>query len=96
MYLNEKNQLVLTANEIEKIFYDDYEEVEDIQIVEEIKEGKTRWQQCITLILKYNNKFYEGYCMAGLTEYQDDTFNDQSCNEVEKREIKAYEWVKKE
>lgn len=88
----ENNKLILSADEVENIVYEDSE---DVTIIETINGSKLRWQTITTVIVEYNYKFYELYYLQANTEGQENSFESQECPEVEKKEILAYEWRRK-
>lgn len=64
---------------------------------EEIDGKEHRWQREISSIIKYNGKYYRIDWMRGLTENQENEFDNQPYEVVpQEKVITIKEWVKKE
>ena len=79
----------LTADEIKYVYYKRI-----FEQVDRFGGDDCRWVRPITVIYKINDSYYSIYYYKGLTEYQEDEFESQVANEVEKRPVAIYEWVK--
>lgn len=86
-----KNNLMLTAQEVCDIIY---EEVDEIEIIEEEEYEHGRWNASMGTIFKLNNKYYCIYWYKALTEIQEDYFDEQVAQEVKqvKKMIEVTEW----
>ena len=85
----------LTAKEVRNIVYEDA--YLDYEVIEEISDGHGRWVEYMTSIIELGNgDYYSLSWERGLTEYQDNEFEDQIAIPVEKKEVITYEWVAKE
>lgn len=92
-YMELKNKIVngeeLSADEVQYIYYG-----EVFPQVDYIGDDEGRWYRYITVVYEINDSYYSIYYYKGLTEYQEDEFESQVADEVEKRPVTAYEWVK--
>lgn len=92
-YMELKNKIVngeeLSADEVQYIYYG-----EVFPQVDYIGGDEERWYRYITVVYEINDSYYSIYYYKGLTEYQEDEFESQVADEVEKRPVTAYEWVK--
>lgn len=92
-YKELKNKIVngeeLSANEVQYIYYG-----EVFPQVDCIGGDEGRWYRYITVVYEINGSYYSIYYYKGLTEYQEDEFESQVADEVEKRLVTTYEWVK--
>lgn len=79
----------LTADEIKYIYYE-----EIFEQVDRFGGDDCRWVRPITVVYRINASYYSIYYYKGLTEYQKDEFENQVADEVEKRPVTTYEWVK--
>lgn len=52
-----------------------------------------RWYIPVNLIFEFNNNFYSIWYDRGLTEHQENEWEDQSAVPVKKVEVKSYQWV---
>lgn len=91
----EKGKLHLTAKEIKSLVYED--DISDIElnkvyVYETLAGTSLRWNQVITLILEYNNKYYKTCYMKGLTECQEDMFDNEVAYEVKRVAVTKYIW----
>ncbi len=72
-----------TADEVrDKVFGED----EDGRVVEEIDGEDRRWSRTNITIVEHKDKFYSLYWEHGLTENQDNEFEDQDAPEVKQVE----------
>lgn len=91
--------MILNSEEAKKVIYNDSEDWEEVEtsIVD-----KTRWSVIINGIYRHipSNKFYNVSFSKGATEYQEDEepFYEKDVNfiEVELKEVKVLQWIKKE
>lgn len=92
-YMELKNKIVngeeLSADEVQYIYYG-----EVFPQVDYIGGDEGRWNRYITVVYEINYSYYSIYYYKGLTEYQEDEFESQVADEVEKRPVTTYEWVK--
>lgn len=92
-YKELKNKIVkgeeLSADEVQYIYYG-----EVFPQVDYIDGDEGRWNRHITVVYEINYSYYSIYYYKGLTECQENEFESQVANEVEKRPITTYEWVK--
>lgn len=79
----------LSADEVQYIYYG-----EVFPPVDRIGGDEGRWYRHITVVYEINGSYYSIYYYKGLTEYQKDEFESQVADEVEKRPVTTYEWVK--
>lgn len=61
------------------------------KIVEHENEG--RWSVPVSIIFKFEEKYYSIWYNRGLTECQDNEWPDQIAIPVKEVEVKHYEWV---
>jgi hypothetical protein len=91
-YKELKNKIVngeeLSADEVQCIYYG-----EVFPQVDHIGGDEGRWYRYITVVYEINDSYYSIYYYKGLTEYQEDKFESQVADEVEKRPVTTYEWV---
>ncbi len=64
--------------------------------VDEIGGECDRWIQPMKTIFEVNGRFFAVSWYRGLTELQEDEFDDAEVYEVEKKEKVIFEWVEKE
>lgn len=92
-YMELKNKIVngeeLSADEVQYIYYG-----EVFPQVDYIDGDEGRWKRYITVVYEINYSYYSIYYYKGLTECQENEFESQVANEVEKRPITTYEWIK--
>ena len=92
-YKELKNKIVngeeLSADEVQYIYYG-----EVVPQVDRIGGYEERWYRYITVVYEINGSYYSIYYYKGLTEYQEDEFESQVADEVEKRPVTTYEWIK--
>ena len=80
-----------TEDEIEKMAYGGLG-----NRVDEIGGECDRWIQAMETIFEVNGRFFAVSWYRGLTELQEDDFDDAEVYEVEKKEKVIFEWVEKE
>lgn len=88
-----ENKIKFTAQEVKDIVY---ERVcpEGFEWVDKYSSNYDRRGSRIEfVVLKKDDKFYELWWEKGLTESQENYFEDQELQEVVKKEITTYEWV---
>ena len=92
-YKELKNKIVngeeLSADEVQYIYYG-----EVFPQVDRISGDEGRQYRYITVVYEINGSYYSIYYYKGLTEYQEDEFESQVADEVEKRPVTTYEWIK--
>lgn len=69
-----------------------WEEYEDLAVEATISGGDTRWQRYINVVLKVDDRFFMIYYMKGLTEFQDDDYDEQIAVEVVPVKVTRIEW----
>ena len=79
----------LSADEVQYIYYGRV-----FPQVDYIGGDEGRWNRYITVVYEINDSYYSIYYYKGLTEHQEDEFESQVADEVEKRPVTTYEWVK--
>ena len=72
-----------TAEEVQNMVYG---EDEDGEVIETIEGESRRWLRSNTTIVKHKDKFYSLYYDQGLTECQENEFEDQDAPEVKQVE----------
>ena len=80
-----------TKDEIEMMAYEEFGNWVDTA------EGRThRWYREVETIFEVNGRFFAVSWYRGLTELQEDDFDDAEVYAVEKKEKVIFEWVEKE
>ena len=67
-------------------------EYEDLPIQAAIKGEDARWQRYITVILKVDDRFFMIYYMKGLTEFQDNDYEEQVAVDVVPVQVMVTDW----
>lgn len=81
----------LSPFEIKHICYSD-----NILIVDEKMCEETRWYMTYRFILEVDGRFFSIYFNKSKSEYSEDEAFEQVAEEVEKKEVVTYKWIKKE
>ena len=91
-YMELKNKIVngeeLSADEVQYIYYG-----EVFPQVDYIGGDEGRWTRYITVVYEINNSYYSIYYYKGLTECQENEFENQVANKVEKRPVTTYKLI---
>lgn len=66
-----REKLKLTEELIEAIVYD--EDLDSFELISEEINDTSRWSIHITVVFKYNNRFWRTFYSKGATEYQDES-----------------------
>ena len=83
------NGIKLSYEEVSGLIWEEYE---DLPIQTTVEGDDTRWQRYIDVVIKVDDRFFMLYYMQGLTEFQDNDYEEQVAVEVVPVQVMVTDW----